>query len=36
MQSDQYMMQASAASQAGFAAAIGTFGSGLMMKTSIG
>jgi hypothetical protein len=36
MQADQYMMQASAASQAGFAAAIGTFGSGLMMKTSIG
>ena len=36
MQADQYMMQASAASQAGFAAGIGTFGSGLMMKTSIG
>jgi len=35
MQADQFMMQASAASQAGFAAALGTFGSGLMMKTSI-
>lgn len=36
MQADQYMMQASATRQAGFASAIGSIGSGLMMKGSIG
>ena len=36
MQADQFMMQASAAKQAGIASAIGAMGSGLMMKASIG
>ena len=36
MQADQFMLQARAAKEGGIASAIGTFGSGLMMKASIG
>jgi len=36
MQANQFMLQAKAAKQAGFASAIGTLGQGYMMKASIG